>query len=89
MSYLTTFLKQCPSCGRRLEIKVRHLGKAVQCTHCRSTFTAENPSSPLGSSQENLIDQAIRDAEIYLASVDEINEVGMAWSEQHPQSATE
>ena len=89
MSYLTTFLKQCPSCGRRLEIKVRHLGKTVQCTHCRSTFTAENSPSPSDSTRELLIDQAMRDAEIYLASVDEINEVGMAWREQDPQSTPE
>jgi len=35
------------------------------------------------------VDQAIRDAEIYLASVEEINQVGLAWREQHPQPIAE
>ena len=89
MSYATTFLKQCPSCGRRLEIRVQCLGKNVQCTHCGSIFTANNSPANPKLPQDTLVDQAIRDAEIYLASVEEINQVGLAWHQQHPQPIAE
>ncbi len=89
MSYATTFLKQCPSCGRRLEIRVQCLGKNVQCTHCGSIFTASNSPANPPPPQDTLVDKAIRDAEIYLASVEEINQVGLAWHQQHPQPIAE
>ena len=34
------FLKECPTCGRSLEIRVEHLGREVACLHCRGRFIA-------------------------------------------------
>ena len=81
MSFTTTFLQQCPKCGRRLEVQVRYLGKSVQCPHCRCTFPA-NDSSTRPDGQADQIEQALREAEIYLASVEQINEVANAWENQ-------
>lgn len=41
----TYFVQGCPTCGRRLEIRVEHLGKNVVCQHCRGRFQAADPST--------------------------------------------
>jgi len=41
----TFFVQQCPTCGRRLNIRVAYLGRTVMCQHCRGQFTARDPSS--------------------------------------------
>ena len=78
------FLQQCHICGRRLEVQVRHLGRPVQCPHCRCTFTATNSKASTAPTTDDSVDQVLRDAEIYLASVEEINEVATAWENQQP-----
>ena len=45
MSSSTFFLQECPTCGRRLRIRVEHLGKRLVCQHCRGPFVALDPSS--------------------------------------------
>ncbi len=45
MSNSTYFIQECPTCGRRLQIRVEYLGKAVVCQHCRGRFTACDPAS--------------------------------------------
>lgn len=39
------FVQPCPTCGRKLEIGVDLLGRAVACQHCSAEFTAADPSS--------------------------------------------
>jgi hypothetical protein len=39
------FVQECPTCGRRLQIRVEHLGRQVVCQHCRGKFTARDPES--------------------------------------------
>lgn len=39
----TYFLRDCPTCGRKLQIRVEYLGKRVACRHCHATFEATDP----------------------------------------------
>lgn len=43
MSRATFFLRECPTCGRRLQIRVQYLGRTVRCTHCHGSFVANDP----------------------------------------------
>ena len=38
------FVQSCPTCGRKLEISVDLLGRAVACQHCQGNFIAADPS---------------------------------------------
>ncbi len=72
MSNSTYFVQECPTCGRRLQIRVEYLGKQVVCQHCQGRFVASDPSNvridgPMGS---NAI---LRRADELLASVDQWN----------------
>jgi hypothetical protein len=40
----TYFVQECPTCGRRLNIRVEYLGKRVACQHCQGTFVATDTS---------------------------------------------
>jgi len=44
----TYFIQECPTCGRRLQIRVEYLGKRVTCQHCRGQFEAIDPASVRG-----------------------------------------
>jgi hypothetical protein len=41
----TYFVQECPTCGRRLQIRVEYLGKRVVCQHCQGTFAAADNSA--------------------------------------------
>lgn len=45
MANSTYFSQGCPTCGRRLNIRVEYLGKRVICEHCHGQFVARDPSS--------------------------------------------
>lgn len=32
------FIESCPTCGRRIHLRVALLGKAVECPHCHCEF---------------------------------------------------
>lgn len=36
----TYFHQDCPACGRKLRIRIDHLGQSVACQHCDSQFIA-------------------------------------------------
>ena len=40
MPNVTYFIQDCPTCGRKLNIRVEYLGKKVVCQHCRGPFLA-------------------------------------------------
>jgi len=42
------FVQECPTCGRRLQIRVEYLGKRVACQHCQGTFLAADASNLRG-----------------------------------------
>ncbi len=41
----TYFVQECPTCGRRLEVRVEYLGKKIACRHCGARFEAFDASS--------------------------------------------
>lgn len=45
MSQPVYFVQECPTCGRRLQIRVAYLGKRVVCQHCLAEFEAFDPTS--------------------------------------------
>ena len=45
MSNPTYFIQECPTCGRRLQIRVEYLGKKVVCQHCQGQFVACDPAN--------------------------------------------
>ena len=48
MSIRTYFVQECPTCGRRLQIRVEYLGKPVACQHCQGRFVALDSSHARG-----------------------------------------
>ena len=73
MSKSMYFVQECPTCGRRLNIRVEYLGKAVVCQHCSGRFMASDESNgPLPTSEsgisllqraEELLESAARNAD--------------------------
>ncbi|OHB70678.1 MAG: hypothetical protein A2V70_06165 [Planctomycetes bacterium RBG_13_63_9] len=45
MSNSTYFVQECPTCGRRLQIRVEYLGKSLVCQHCQGRFQACDPTT--------------------------------------------
>jgi predicted RNA-binding Zn-ribbon protein involved in translation (DUF1610 family) len=42
MSHSTYFVQGCPTCGRRLHVRVEYLGKRVVCQHCGGSLVASD-----------------------------------------------
>ncbi len=38
MANPTYVLRECPVCGRRLQIRVEYLGSQIACVHCNGKF---------------------------------------------------
>jgi rRNA maturation protein Nop10 len=55
MSSSTYFVQECPTCGRRLRIRVEYLGKQVVCQHCAGQFTASDPATSRYSPSDSAI----------------------------------
>ncbi|MCU0960677.1 MAG: response regulator [Pirellulaceae bacterium] len=58
MSRATFFMRECPTCGRRLQIRVEYLGRAVRCKHCDAQFVACDPTIAHTDSGDSLLDRA-------------------------------
>jgi hypothetical protein len=59
MNRATYFVQECPTCGRRLQIRVEYLGKLVACQHCRGEFEAtENANQRVSDSSDSLLARA-------------------------------
>jgi DNA-directed RNA polymerase subunit RPC12/RpoP len=64
----TYFVQECPTCGRRLQIRVEYLGRRVVCQHCQGTLIATDPASiHLDSTNEG--SSLLRRADQLLASI--------------------
>jgi len=46
MAGITYFVQECPTCGRKLHVRVIYLGKRIACRHCGAQFAACDPQSP-------------------------------------------
>ena len=78
MSSAAYFVQECPTCGRKLQVRVDYLGKEVVCRHCAAKFECFDSSSgsypPMESSlsllarAEELIDSATRSG---ISSIDQ------------------
>lgn len=49
MARATFFVQNCPVCGRRVQVRVEHLGKSVTCQHCSGQFSAADPDNPVSA----------------------------------------
>ena len=61
MSRTTYFDQECPTCGRRLQVRVEYLGRRVKCQHCRARFEAwdqESGTMPPAESGVRLLQRA-------------------------------
>lgn len=69
MNRTTYFVQNCPTCGRRLQVRVEYLGKSVRCQHCGAGFDASDPSaaapscSPTEASLIARVDQLLASAD--------------------------
>jgi hypothetical protein len=45
MSNPTYFVQECPTCGRRLQVRVEFLGRKVVCQHCQGQLIAADPAN--------------------------------------------
>ena len=41
----TYYVQECPTCGRRLQIRVEYLGKQVVCQHCKGQLIAADSAN--------------------------------------------
>jgi len=46
MAGITYFVQECPTCGRRVQVRVIYFGKRIACRHCGAQFAACDPQSP-------------------------------------------
>jgi hypothetical protein len=68
MSNPTYFVQECPTCGRRLQIRVEYLGRQVVCQHCQGQLTAADPTN-LRCHRVESADALLRRADQLLESV--------------------
>ena len=67
----TYFVHACPTCGRKLQVRVELLGKKVECVHCGGTFVASEQNDPHVDDQR--IEQILARAQAYIDSVAPLN----------------
>ncbi|HEX5472053.1 MAG TPA: response regulator [Lacipirellulaceae bacterium] len=66
MSRSTYFVQECPTCGRKLQVRVQYLGKQVVCQHCGARFeaydagTASYPPPPSSMSMLERAEQLLQ-----------------------------
>ncbi len=71
MSNSTYFCQVCPTCGRRLQIRVEYLGKRVVCQHCQGQFVATDPATQRYDTVHGASSDIMRRAEELLQTVTE------------------
>lgn len=55
MTRPTFFVQGCPTCGRRLEIRVELLGRKVACRHCQGRFIASDSATAFDLSDSGVL----------------------------------
>jgi hypothetical protein len=66
VSNSTYFVQECPTCGRRLQIRVEYLGREMECRHCHGRLLAIDSSNSRCDSAKS--------AEVLLRRADELLE---------------
>lgn len=58
----TYVLRECPVCGRRLQVRVEYLGSEISCVHCHGSFvvsmTADQIRPFSGGNPPSMMDRA-------------------------------
>ncbi|MBN1395770.1 MAG: hypothetical protein JW959_12175 [Pirellulales bacterium] len=47
------FIQECPTCGRRLQIRVEYLGRKLVCQHCQGEMIATDRTNLRRDSAES------------------------------------
>ncbi len=63
MSGTTYFVQECPTCGRRVQVRVDYLGRGMICQHCSGEFIARDPDN---------FDYKLDDSDVLLKRADEL-----------------
>jgi hypothetical protein len=63
----TRIVQPCPSCKKRLHIRLEYVGQRVACRHCRNQFVVRDPSSSFvlsdsGIALLNRVDEVLEQA---------------------------
>ena len=53
MPQTTYFVKECPTCGRKLQVLVEYLGREMVCNHCGGDFMAGDSQDLLAQHDED------------------------------------
>lgn len=77
----TYFVQECPTCGRKLQVRVEYLGKRVVCQHCSARFeasdhTGDDLHDDAGSAILKRADELIRQSGINLARAASTSQLG-------------
>jgi hypothetical protein len=56
MPQTTYFVKECPTCGRKLQVRVEYLGREMVCNHCGGDFLAGDAQDVFTPSDEECSD---------------------------------
>jgi hypothetical protein len=69
----TYFYTVCETCGRRLQIRCRYLGKRVECPSCHCELIAAEPSTSgvRRDYEESMLEKANRLLQLLAAKADE------------------
>ncbi len=62
------FCQECPTCGRRVQIRVEYLGRLLKCHHCQGQLFAADPVNRRFDCAERT-DELLRRADELLESV--------------------
>jgi len=63
---ITYFVQPCPTCGRRLQVKVEYMGLELACQHCSAKFISQDPSMANSHPIGNSVDDALHRADAFL-----------------------
>lgn len=59
MSRAVYFIQECPTCGRRVQVRLEYLGRHLVCEHCHGGFVAtDHENGDAGGSGERLLERA-------------------------------
>jgi|YNPNPStandDraft_1061719.scaffolds.fasta_scaffold22720_1 DNA-directed RNA polymerase subunit RPC12/RpoP len=75
MSGSIYFVQECPTCGRRVHIRIEYLGRQVVCQHCHGQFLAQDPANGNHPPSEDLLrraEQLLENVEQRLENIERI-----------------
>ncbi len=62
----TFFVRDCPTCGRKLQARIELLGRDIECTHCGCVFSSTDRDRLKTSELE--IDRVLAQADHFIES---------------------